>query len=221
MTMPKNLTDSEKELWKISKRIEAKEWQKSNPEKAKARKKAWYLKNRELTIKRSYINKNKGKVPTEKKILTEYEKYQIRTEYMKNYYKNNKEKIITRWLQAKKTYSKNPLFRLKEALRTRIRTAIFRNGYSKKGTTFSIVGCCFDEFVLHIESQFDDEMKWENFGEWHIDHKVPLVVAENEDELLKLNHYTNLQPLWAADNLSKNKKMLPEFLTLKFQLIGR
>ena len=49
-------------------------------------------------------------------------------------------------------------------------------------------------------------MTWENYGQWHLDHVKPLYLSENEEDLIKLNHYTNLQPLWAEDNLKKNRK---------------
>jgi hypothetical protein len=51
-------------------------------------------------------------------------------------------------------------------------------------------------------------MNWDNHGEWHIDHKIPLSTAKNEEELYKLNHYTNLQPLWSTDNLKKSNKII-------------
>lgn len=51
-------------------------------------------------------------------------------------------------------------------------------------------------------------MSWENHGEWHIDHIIPLSSAKNEEEIYKLNHYTNLQPLWKEENLSKGDKIL-------------
>ena len=63
-----------------------------------------------------------------------------------------------------------------------------------------------ENFKLYIESKFTEEMSWENYGEWHLDHIKPLYLSENEEDLLLLNHYTNLQPLWAEDNLRKNRK---------------
>ena len=61
-----------------------------------------------------------------------------------------------------------------------------------------------------MESQFTDGMTWDNWGKygWHVDHKVPLSSAKTPDELIKLCHYTNLQPLWAKDNLSKGAKII-------------
>ena len=51
-------------------------------------------------------------------------------------------------------------------------------------------------------------MNWDNHGEWHYDHIIPLASADNYDDLVRLNHYTNLQPLWAEDNLKKGSKIL-------------
>jgi hypothetical protein len=87
--------------------------------------------------------------------------------------------------------------------------------------TEEIIGCDFKFFKLHLESQFKEGMNWSNHGKWHIDHKVPLKVGKNIDELIKLNHYTNFQPLWAQENLTKNGRMLPEHDELHFGLLGR
>jgi hypothetical protein len=70
-----------------------------------------------------------------------------------------------------------------------------------------MLGASIQTTLAHIEGLFLDGMSWENHGEWHIDHITPLASAKNEDELLRLCHYKNLQPLWARDNLSKGKKM--------------
>jgi len=63
---------------------------------------------------------------------------------------------------------------------------------------------CSPEFLKkHLENQFIDGMSWENRSEWHIDHIIPLSSAKTKDELYKLCHYENLQPLWVEDNLKK------------------
>lgn len=82
----------------------------------------------------------------------------------------------------------------------------FRDGYTKKSKTQEILGCSYEEFKIHIESQFIEGMTWKNHGEWHLDHKIPVSWGKTEDEIIKLNHYTNFQPLWACDNLSKKNR---------------
>ena len=73
-----------------------------------------------------------------------------------------------------------------------------------------IVGCSPTELREHIEKQFTDGMSWDNYGTygWHLDHIIPLSTAETREDVFKLNHYTNLQPLWATDNLKKGKKII-------------
>jgi hypothetical protein len=84
-----------------------------------------------------------------------------------------------------------------------------------------MLGCDFQFFKQYIENQFQEGMNWLNHGTWHIDHKVPLNVGNSVDEIIKLNHYTNLQPLWANENLLKSYKMLPEHYELHSKLLGR
>lgn len=78
--------------------------------------------------------------------------------------------------------------------------------YSKK------LGCTLKVFKNHIESQFKDGMSWDNYGKWHLDHIYPLSVAikQGDDIFLKACHYTNLQPLWAVDNIKKSNKVFGE-----------
>ena len=73
-----------------------------------------------------------------------------------------------------------------------------------------IVGLSSEELKIYIESKFLEGMTWENYGlhGWHIDHIIPLSSVKTEDEIIKLCHYTNLQPLWAKDNLSKHNKII-------------
>jgi len=102
----------------------------------------------------------------------------------------------------------DPLFKLSKNLRTRIYYAVKSKGWIKKSSTPEILGCDYETVRKHLENQFIDGMCWKNHGRWHIDHIKPLAKAETQEELYKLCHYTNLQPLWAADNLSKGAKEL-------------
>jgi len=131
------------------------------------------------------------------------------SEHMKEYYESNKEKINERNDKYKKNRRKiDPFFKMKDNLRSRT-TAAFRNmGYSKTSKTQEMLGVDWEIVKQHIESQFTKGMNWDNQGIWHTDHIIPLASAKDEKELLKLCHYSNLQPLWAEDNLSKSDKIV-------------
>lgn len=82
-------------------------------------------------------------------------------------------------------------------------------GYGKRSRSISIIGCTFDELKVHIEKQFTKGMRWELVGpEIEIDHIIPLSTANTEDEIIRLNHFTNLRPLWKLDNRKKRDKVL-------------
>lgn len=104
----------------------------------------------------------------------------------------------------------DPMFRVKYYIRNRLRKYLKGIRKSKKFNQY--IGCTPEQLKEHLESLFSDGMTWENYGfnGWHIDHIVPLDTAQCEDDLYRLNHYTNLQPLWKIDNLRKgNKSHLP------------
>lgn len=106
-------------------------------------------------------------------------------------------------------YKNNELYALKCRMRSRLNSALKGLGLKKENTTTQqIIGCSYEELKSHIEKQFTDGMSWDNRSEWHIDHIIPLDSANNKEELYKLSHYTNLQPLWEKDNLIKGKKLL-------------
>jgi hypothetical protein len=134
-------------------------------------------------------------------------------EKKKEYVKKNKRKVLDRQNNyVKKRKKVDPIFKLSIALRARVKNFMMSKGTSKiigKSTT-EMVGCGPVELKEHIEKQFVDGMSWENHGSkgWHLDHIIPLISAKTKEEMFKLNHYTNLQPLWATDNLKKGKKIL-------------
>ena len=127
------------------------------------------------------------------------------------YTKDNKEKIRKRnniW--AKEKRKNDSIFKLKRNMRCRISEFLKNRKMEKRNTTFNIIGCSPLELKIHIENQFVDGMSWENynFWSWHVDHKIPLDSAKTEDEVYKLCHYTNLQPLWMKDNIEKSNKII-------------
>ena len=99
------------------------------------------------------------------------------------------------------------MFAFKIKTRNLIRKAFDRNGFTKRSKSNNILGCSWPEFISHMEKQFKDGMTWQNRGEWHIDHIIPLATATCEDDIIRLNHFTNLRPLWAEENLRKSDKL--------------
>lgn len=91
-------------------------------------------------------------------------------------------------------------------LRRRIAEVIKKQGFTKRSKLTVVLGCDWDHLKRHIESQFQEGMSWENHGAWHVDHKVPVSRATTIDKLEELNHFSNLQPLWAQDNIIKSNK---------------
>ena len=131
---------------------------------------------------------------------------------------NNIEAAISRdkeWKANNKgystTYSRNryktdPNFRLRLRLRTRINEVV--NSRVKAGSAVRDLGCSVEELKQHLEKQFQSGMTWENQGQWHIDHIIPLSKFDLTDrgQFLKACHFSNLQPLWAKDNIAKGAK---------------
>jgi hypothetical protein len=132
-------------------------------------------------------------------------------ERQKKYYYNNIDKIQGRQKNYQNNrYKNDPDFKISKNIRRRILFFLQSNNIYKNNKTFEIIGCTPQQLKEHIESQFRDNMSWENYGYygWHIDHKIPLSSAKTEEEVYKLCHYTNLQPLWAEDNLKKSNKII-------------
>jgi hypothetical protein len=112
-------------------------------------------------------------------------------------YKSNRAK----WDKVKRT--QDPTYKLRRSTSNRISRAIKLRGFSKKSNTSTILGCDWETLKVHMESLFKPGMSWDNYGLWEIDHIVPCFTTDDENELIKLNHYTNLQPLWKSEHLVK------------------
>jgi hypothetical protein len=190
----------EKELiyfYKVSKNIDGfhrqckvcvKEWVKNyreiNKEKIKERSKKWYNNNKDYV----YV-------------------------YQRIYIENNKEKINN---NLRKKRSEDNFLKFKHNVRSNI-CSCFRRGtikHKKNTKTEKILCCTIEEFKIYIQSQFTKGMNWNNYGKWHLDHIIPIATAKTEEDVIRLNHYTNFQPLWAEDNLSKSDKIIEKQLVL-------
>lgn len=177
-----------------------KEWRQNNPDKDRKIHKKWGKNNihkiRKSRLKSYYKHKEKM------------------NKYAREYKQKNKDKLR---IKARE-YSKNKYvidinYRLRVILRGRLWKAISRE--SKKSSALDLLGCSIDELKMYLEQKFIDGMNWENYGQWHIDHIKPccrfdLTDFEQQKECF---HYSNLQPLWAKDNITKNGKfILPDDL---------
>ena len=120
--------------------------------------------------------------------------------------KSTPEYLAWRRAYDKKRLQENPNERLATALRIRLLQAI--KGAVKTGSAVKLLGCTVDCARQHIETQFKEGMHWGNYGEWHIDHKTPLSWFDLSipEELEKACHYSNLQPLWREENISKGNR---------------
>lgn len=135
------------------------------------------------------------------------EKRALRNEYAKTW-RTSEEQKKKRAEYARKRRATNHIACLSDRLRARVREAFRVNGYKVGSSTEQMIGCSWESLVAHIESRFLAGMTWENRGDWHIDHIIPLSSAKNEAELLALCHYTNLQPLWASENQRKGGRIM-------------
>jgi len=170
---------------------------------------------------KQHFQKNKSEILLKRKsYMMEYResnKDKI-SEYNQNYYEQNKEEILkyksskpyrkhSRYYEKQKR--KNDMsFRITGSLRSRLNLAIRKN--KKHGTTMELIGCSIDDLKEYLSKLFQKGMSWENYGKngWHIDHIKPCASFDlTKPEQQKLCfHYSNLQPLWAIDNIKKSNK---------------
>jgi len=141
----------------------------------------------------------------------------VRTEYMRQYRKQNANELRTYWREYRKTdkgkkHRRGYMltrrhtdinFKILTNLRNRLKHAL--NGSLQKEKTLKLLGCTIEQFRSYLEPKFTSGMSWSNYGEWHIDHIKPCSSYDMSDPVQQAAcfHYTNLQPLWAIDNLKK------------------
>jgi len=180
-----------------------KEWYQLNKTSKvqKTRKKQYYQLNKEkiISYKNEYTTQNPKKVKKWKQKWYQLNKHCLknRTEYLKKYRSQRRKNDI--------------VFKIKENLRTRTRNALTRG--TKGGSAVHDLGCSINKLKIKLQLKFHrnsrgkhEYMSWNNYGEWHIDHIRPLSSFDLTDrkQFLIACHYSNLQPMWAKDNLKKS-----------------
>lgn len=187
-------------------RIRGKRYREINDKKIRIKRKQ--NKEKIRRINQNYYIRNK------EKLNKRYKKYYYNNlEYHKNrakiYRENHKEQTNKNHTNYTRERRRNdPMFKTLCNLRNRINATVGKN--QKSLSTMFLLGCSIDYFMYYIQEQFVDNMNWDNYGKfgWHIDHIKPLVLFDltKLEEQRKAFHYTNLQPLWWYDNLSKKDK---------------
>lgn len=167
-----------------------------------------YLRNKD----KEYYNENKEKICNMQKENYSKNK-EKKIEYQKEYASLNREKISKYKMEYQRNRRNNdPIFKLKYVVGRLIRNSLKCKGLSKNKKSIDILGCDIQFFKNYIEEMFIDDMSWENYGKvWDIDHKIPLASATTEEEVLRLNHYTNLQPLDSYINRNVKRDKLDFF----------
>lgn len=157
--------------------------------------------NENKTLDEYFIAKCKGTIRSQCK--------ECLSKYRKKYYQANKKQIIKQTSEYKVARCKvDPEFKILKTLRTRLYCALKNKKADKKCRTKQLTGCELPFFKEYLEAKFTEGMSWKNHGDWHIDHIKPCCSFDltEEEEQKKCFHYTNLQPLWATENLTKGGK---------------
>jgi hypothetical protein len=195
-----------------------------NKDKVYKKQKEYYSKNKHLITKRirdgyngnaNILNKKREyREKNAERISCYQKKYRqdnfIRISFlMKRYVEKNRYELSRKKLEYIKIKCKSDhIFSLKRRIRRLITISISNKGYSKKSKTCEILGCDYKTLIFHLESTFTEGMSWDVRDKLHIDHIVPMASAKTEEDVIRLNHYTNLQMLWAADNIKKGAKII-------------
>lgn len=200
-------------------RIKRREYNRANQERNKQRCRDYYLRNKErLTrLQKEYYAENASVIAVRtreyrrknyKTVRAQQKKYEVENadairEYKRAWTKRNRKRLTEMSRKRTREHMKDPIFRLKRNLRTRLHHALA--GLHKTDRTMTLVGCSLDELKMHIESKFQVGMNWDNYGKWHVDHIKPCAAFDLSTDVGQRTcfHYTNLQPLWAEDNMRK------------------
>lgn len=182
------------------------------------------LKENGVTVGKSGRRNIGGKTAADKRYWLKHK--ERLSEYYKDWAKDNRDNLRsyhTEWRDEnrvelrlrqseyeRKRCDENPKYRLAKRTRTAVYTCLKERNVAKYRFTFELLGYTLEELMKHLEKQFTEGMTWDNYGEWHVDHKIPMArfnFTSTEDNEFKICWaIENLQPLWGPDNLSKGSR---------------
>lgn len=189
-----------------------KAWEEKNKESLRRSSRKYLIKNRHKTkaLKRAMYLRHRERILAACKVYREANSKKI-SERQRAWYLKNKEHVINRASKRSQEREKiDPNFKLLRRLRSRMSNIL--RGRSKHKTTLDLLGCTLDQLREHLEKRFTEGMTWDNYGKWHIDHIRPLASFDLTvpADLEAATHFSNLQPLWAEDNIKKSDSYVDE-----------
>ena len=137
-------------------------------------------------------------------------------EYLTEYHKQWRLENVDKWRKTKRDYERNrkardPLYKLISNFRTAIYQVLKESNVEKNKHYFDILKYTPEELITHLENKFTDKMSWDNYGDWHVDHKLPIthfnIQEMGDSEFMKCWSLVNLQPMWGVDNIKKSNKL--------------
>ena len=143
--------------------------------------------------------------------------YNENKDYRKVYLKEYREKNTEKIKKTKRDYERNrkasdPLYKLISNFRTAIYQVLKESNVEKNKHYFDILQYTPESLIKHLESQFENNMNWDNYGEWHVDHKLPItsfnIEEMGDEEFMRCWSLDNLQPMWGTDNIRKYNKVI-------------
>jgi molecular chaperone DnaK (HSP70) len=160
---------------------------------------------------KKYRQKNKEKIDNYVKDWYEQNK-EHRKQYLKEYRENNIDKIRETKRNYERTRKANdPIYKLINNFRTAIYQVLKENQVQKNGHYFDILKYSPENLIEHLENKFKDNMTWDNYGEWHVDHIKPIssfkITEIGDKEFMSCWSLENLQPLWGKENIRKSNKL--------------
>jgi hypothetical protein len=170
-----------------------------------------YLGGKKASDKRTYHKHKEKKIEYHKKWSEK------NRERLSEYHKQWRTENVDKWRKTKRDYQQhlrdtNPLYRLISYFRTAIYQVLKENNVEKNKHYFDVLKYDPEQLMEHLENQFTENMTWDNYGEWHVDHVKPIssfsITEMGDEEFMECWSLNNLQPMWGEENIRKSNKII-------------